>query len=699
MLLRGFSCQVEEYYLNTTNEAANNPSDILTTTTIWDTVEPYTSEHTSDLLPDPISTIDSVAITVAKSSVISTTEPLAVFSSPKSSVVSLSNLYTTTQKTVAPRGDMPLQLDSEENMIEEITQPIYVRPISEDFIPHTALLQLNEANATHDISSESAVTLIKNTPMNESTTTLSAGVTEIKDTTVAETLLVSTETPVLVKQIPIVEEFTTTAHYDLSQVTPEKPSEDKEVFSTTQTIDLITVFTPSHLKLHDKWIWFYLILRGNCYVVDITNSEILFHDFIHSLSDLLLYNREHILIDSMTCTHRRMTVNMSIDSLFYPNCEKDLRTLLTHKNLRLNLHDTSFYIHSYETKRTLMFESKQENGDEKSDILYMTLGGVGVSLIGIMIAGALFSIYQCCVVKKTKHHQRQNTKRFMCESPRSLQPKYEIDQSMSFSDQMTYSVNMYKSYSDLTVPDLYSHLGSPNSQESKNETSPKKTTILTRIPKEKKKKKKCKKNYGLNDCEAYQEYWSETVSQTNEDFMTIRNLNTMTSSFKGNMTESEKEVLNPLLKQGMPLLVPSKYTMPPEDLPPPPPPPPPKPQSTTCPSSPAISRGVLDRMDHLIFNGFSNSTPDINTTHAYTAAISNATINMSSASSAILNTTTADTTNLNYHELPPKALLKTAPLVETKVPSSSSASAENLCLTRITFMGMDNPYFRMETDM
>ncbi|XP_066945873.1 uncharacterized protein [Macrobrachium rosenbergii] len=492
---------------------------------------------------------------------------------------------------------------------------------------------------------------------------------------------------------------------------------------TTELPEVITVFTSSPLHLHDKWTWFFLILRGDCHFVDLKHSYILFYDFVKSLSALLLYNREHIIVDSMTCSGRRMTVNMSIDSLYYPNCEKDLRTLLSHRNLRVDLHNASFYIHSYETKRTLLFETKEAHSEKKDPyVLYVTLGGVGISLVCIFFAGGLFAMYQCLVVRKNRAGQTDLSSRYRAESPRSLCPKYEIDQSMSFSDQRTYSVNMYKSYTDLTAPDLYSHLGSPNHADQEKEKVPNGPTILTKIPKEKnkknKKKKKKKNNsntpgiYGLNDCETYQEFWSESITQTNEDFLTVRNLNTMTSSFKTNVKESDSDSLYPLLKKkkkmmAAPMPSPKKPSRVIDDfpLPPPPPhpPPPPPPPPTTCPSSPVISKGVLERMDQLISDTYSNSTPDVTSANGYSRSYSNTTINISSAfpgsssvpGGASKKNCTTTTTN-SSSERAPSVVDQRAP------PPSTSASADNLCLTRITFMEMcvwpqhSNPQLSLE---
>ncbi|XP_068216257.1 uncharacterized protein [Palaemon carinicauda] len=483
--------------------------------------------------------------------------------------------------------------------------------------------------------------------------------------------------------------------------------------TTTELPEVITVFTSSPLQLHDKWTWFHLILRGDCHFVDLRHSYILFYDFVKSLSALLLYNREHIIVDSMTCSGRRMTVNMSIDSIYYPNCEMDLRTLLSHRNLRVDLHNASFYIHSYETKRTLMFETKEDTNEKKDPyVLYITLGSVGISLICIIFAGGLFALYQCIAMRKNKTIQTDIGPRYRGESPRSLCPKYEIDQSMSFSDQRTYSVNMYKSYTDLTAPDLYSHLGSPNHTDQEKEKAPNKATILTKIPKEKTKKKKKKKNntslYGLNDCETYQEFWSESITKTNEDYMTVHNLNTMTSSFKTNVMESDKDSLYPLLKKKMPIPVPKKPSKDDFPLPPPPSHPPPPPPPTTCPSSPAINKGVLERMDQLISDTYSNSSPDI-TSNGYSRSYSNTTINYSSASSALFPSVLASTTNVSLDSSKKKNPTTKAPdqtkpsaVAQKAPPPTTSSSADNLCLTRITFMEMcvwpqhSNPQLALE---
>ena len=594
---------------------------------------------------------------------------------------------------------------------------LYVIPANEDINDTSVLLEeeiqnFRDPQVSREVSTTST---IKTTNTNElstiretkSPTTTTVSPSETVTTTTSSTKTTNTPSGNSEAATPLFTPATDNGHsHNKSKSYLDSLVEFGLLVPTTQPPEIITVYTPLPLQLDDKWTWFFMVLRGNCHFVDLTNSYVLFYDFVKSLSALLLYNREHIFIDSMTCSGRRMTVNISVDSLFYPNCEKDFRTLLSHRNLRINLHNTSFYIHSYETKRTLMFETKKEDVKEKKEeILYLTLGGVGISLMCILLASGLFVLYQCCIVKRRIINQTQVSNRFRAESPRSLCPKYEGDQNMRFSDQRTYSINMYKSYNDLTAPDLYSHLGSPSKLVQERDNPANNTTVLTQIPKEKTKKNKKKKNnncYGFNDCDTYQEFWAESITHTNEDFMTVRNFNT-TSSFKGSAKECDKDSLYPLLQKKKPK--PPKKPLKVQDeylLPPPPPPPPP---TTTCPSSPTISKGVLERMDQLISDTYSNSTPDI-TGNGYLRSYSNTTVNISNASSAVFTNVMSEATSVST-ESPLNAEVKTgtspnkrkSASMERKPPSSTSASTDNLCLTRITFMGMENPSFRMETDM
>ncbi|XP_042211211.1 mucin-5AC-like isoform X2 [Homarus americanus] len=459
-------------------------------------------------------------------------------------------------------------------------------------------------------------------------------------------------------------------------------SHTEAVTETTSTQSVTTgVLTTysSFLDLHDSWVWFLIGLRGNCPLVDFTNSYILFSDFITSVSSLLLYNKEHIVINTLSCSSNKMMVNMSIDPISYPNCEGDIRTLLSHKNLRLDLHNASFYIESYETKRTLIFETKPDVHEDGYKILYLTLGGVGVSLVCIVFAGIFFAIYQCTGTRNGKFNIEAADK-FLPESPRSLRPKMEMDHTLRLADTHTYTVNMYKSYSDLSSQDLYGSSSSPDFLESARESSTKASTNTM-----KPKKKKKSGNGGLGNLETHhQELWSESLTQTNEEFMAIRSVNTLASSFRGNENDPDKESLNPLLMNGRANQELGTTTKAPaEDNPIP----------LICPSTPAIPKGVLQRMDDLITNTLSNSSPNITTgvntakpAHsalegAYTAAAySNTTINMSS--STIFTTTTAAATTTTT--------TTTASSTERKAaaPPTTTASAENLCLTRITFMEM-----------
>ncbi|XP_047470901.1 uncharacterized protein LOC125026445 isoform X2 [Penaeus chinensis] len=455
------------------------------------------------------------------------------------------------------------------------------------------------------------------------------------------------------------------------------------VETTPSLTNLVTVQTPVPQTMN-SWTWFYIILSGKCLRVNF-NDDDLISDFIASFSSLLLYDREYIVVDSMSCSNDEMTVNMSVDSNIYPNCENDLGTLLSHRNIRIKLHNTSFYMESFETKRSLIFETKPEKKEDKPDILLFTLIAVGISLLCLLIAGLVYAVYQCTRAKTPP----SDPVKYAPESPRSLRPKFETEQGIKASEKRPRGVNMYRSYSDLSAPDLYSHLGSfdstgsARSEMSAVPTAHLKISLEKKKKKDKKKKKKKKKDYddsGLSDIAGYEEMWTESLTETSEEFMTIRNLNPKASTFKAEIKESEKDSLDPLLRNIHDNTSQEKdnKSVPPIDS---------TESSTNCPSPSVVKKDVLKSLDDLI----SSSNPDINSYSAYSATYSNTTINISSASSAIFSTTNTssyaptDSSPMTYTSTNTSSFGTT----EGKPSSSAtSASAENLCLTRITFMEM-----------
>ncbi|ROT81877.1 hypothetical protein C7M84_024974 [Penaeus vannamei] len=335
--------------------------------------------------------------------------------------------------------------------------------------------------------------------------------------------------------------------------------------TTPSLTNLVTVQTPVSETTH-SWTWFYVILSGNCQRVNFNDDADLIADFIASFSSLLLYDREYIVVDSMSCSSDKMAVNMSVDSNIYPNCENDLGTLLSHRNIRIKLHNTSFYMESFETKRSLIFETKPEKKEDKPDILLFTLVAVGISLVCLLIAGLVYAVYQCTRSKTPL----SDPVKYLPESPRSLRPKFEAEQGVKASEKRPHGVNMYRSYSDLSAPDLYSHLGSFDSTGS------------------------ARSEIGLSDIAGYEEMWTESLTETSEEFMTIRNLNTKASTFKTEIKESEKDSLDPLLRNIHDNTSQEKdnKSVPPIDS---------TESSTNCPSSPSVAKkGVLKSLDDLI---------------------------------------------------------------------------------------------------
>lgn len=550
------------------------------------------------------------------------------------------------QPTVV-RGDLPPQLDSEE-VVGNVTGLLFSPPEDVDPAP---------SGPPHNDTAASQTSSIGPGPSGDlggNTSELEESFQEVTD--VAD--------PVGESEGPAVS--------DLDYLFEGTHTPAAQDVSKAVTSDAMSVNTPSFQGLRDKWTWFYVVLRGNCFPVDLNNSNVLFSDFITSFSRLVLYDEDHIEVDSMACSGQKMTVNMSINSIFYPECEGDLQTLRSHRNLRIDIHNSSFYVESFETKRTLIFETKPDIEEDHSDVLYLTLGGVGVSLMCIVFAGILFAIYQYCVLRKAKLVFAQEN--YPPDSPRSLRPKKDKDPRVKFSQSRTYTVNMYKSYNDLSSGDLYSPLDSRDSSGTKDNSS--KASTNSKTPK--------KTNGGKGDFTGFpkhQQLWSESLTQSTEEFMTLRNVDNNTSSFKGVAKEPDKESLHPLLLNGRPSQRSDKTTETPDALPTPP----------TCPASPSIPKGVLKRMDDLISSNFSNSSPNISTNGAYVSAYSDTMINKSSSPNSNTNPDSSRASNTNT-----SSSSTSGRKAASRVPPTS---AENLCLTRITFLGTENPSFRMETDM
>ncbi|KAK4289808.1 hypothetical protein Pmani_037251 [Petrolisthes manimaculis] len=573
-----------------------------------------------------------------------------------------------------------------------------------------------------------------------------------------------------------------------------------------------TTETPSYLGLQDQWVWFFLLLRGdNCRAIDNTNTSALFSDFASAFSSLLLYSKERVQVDGMACRDDRLTVNISVDSAYYPNCEADLKTLLEHKNLRVHLHNASFYIESYETKRSLIFETKPDLEVDKSEILFMTLSGVGVSIICIFFAAALFAIYQQCTSRRSnKMVISGTTAKFLPDSPRSLRPKMDMNQGVRYTGTHSYTVNMYKSYGDLSCQELYDEPSIPVVTVVSPGYNLQPPAPPNKQQQQKKKKKKQKGNNGdgllvetvkrkqphqhqqqqQHQHHHRQELWEGHV-QHQEEFTAFRNVTnnnnnktTSTSSFQpedasshpllvnghpnNNKNKNNKESavgernVNPMTNEkrkgiegrgevgrtigGMIVTEECYY-----------------PTSTSSyPSSPAaIPRGVLERMDDLIFttlstgihpddihhhqhhhhssctsfttpittnnntnnnnnnnnNSFSTSTLSTTTTipsYLSTTNSNEATTSFTNIPSTTNNNTTTTTTppppppasakpNRTNKRDPSTSTSSSSPPLAASTnsakPLSPSTSSDNLCLTRITFMGMENPSFRLETDM
>lgn len=497
--------------------------------------------------------------------------------------------------------------------------------------------------------------------------------------------------------------------------------------------------TPSFRTRSDKetreWLRVLVLLRGECDAVDMSDTEDVFKDFVMSFSSLLLYPKETIVVQNMKCQGSNLTVNLTVNTTQHPNCEADLATLIAHRNLRVNLHGTSFYIETYQTDISHIFETKPGRKHDRVKYLYMALGGVGVSLACVALAGVVFAGYQHCAVRRAKLVFADDGNVYIPGSSYRGHVRHkETDHRVRFADAHSFTVNMYRSYSDLSSPEIF------------------------QAPKEPSEAKRTRR--------AREEVWEESISRTSQEYTSVSGL----SSFR-----PDEQVLHPLLlngranagvettgkgatggkkgsasvgrktdgktgagkieegkvvknrHSGTPVntgdrfgtrgtgdnkdpgtgvttgeeskKVPKKPKGKGKTTAPGPPP-------HLSPPSPQVARDVLERMGHLdeiLAHALSTSSPDVNT-HAH------ATVSVSElyTFTAAPSSTTTSTTSLFTHAPSPRPQARTqgqtgrvqessaAPL---NAPPPSSNSTESLCLTRITFMGMENPSFRMETDM
>ncbi|XP_069954357.1 uncharacterized protein [Cherax quadricarinatus] len=558
------------------------------------------------------------------------------------------------------RGDLPPFTESEERL-EDISGLLFspradviFTPNNEppESTPKTTEESLRDVMPSQDLEVEITVPT-STVAMNDNTIDLTS-MKEYNDVTVA----ISTITKFMA---------TTITDFDLREESfTETVTENSKFVATDLFTDSVTSHTSLSRELQSSWVWFFIVLRGNCLLINMDNSNVLVSDFITSFTLLLLYNKDNIVVNSLTCSGDTMNVNMSVGSASSPNFEEDLKTLLSHKNLRIDLHNASFYIESYETKRTLIFETKSDLEKEHFGMLYLILGSVGVSLLCTVFAGIFFVIYKRYQLKRARFNVDASDKR-LSQSPRSLHHKMEMDHTVRFSDTLTYSVNIYKSCSDLRSPDFYDQYGSIDSKTN----SPKALTNA------KVKEKKNLSNWGSNSFKGnHQDTWLGNASISGEEINTLTNVNTI-NSFKNDTTEQEEECLNPLFRENQYIPRLGKSTIREENIPVP----------SSCPPTPAITNDVLRRMDDLISKPFSSSIPNISTKPRAnldctcstipstpftnkTAAATTATVNSDVSSPSYTTTTTSSNT------------------ASQRVAPRTATSAENLCLTRITFLDL-----------
>nr|XP_045616980.1 uncharacterized protein LOC123769775 [Procambarus clarkii] len=556
----------------------------------------------------------------------------------------------------------------------------------------STLKELNHFTSSFNDTTVSSFNFIPMTPANEPisiensfVTQSPAGGLEADFHSLARTVSIKENTSVLASvmalndvtdSLKITVELKETTISSFSRLHEEDHTENVADTSKFASIDVhsdgLTPHTSSFQELYDSRIWFFIVLRGNCHLVKLDNTNVLASDFITSFSLLLLYSKDKIVVHSIECSGVKMTVNMTIDSSYYPNCEEDLNTLLSHRNLRIDLHNTSFYIESYETRRTLIFETKSDIEKDNFNILYLILGGVAVSIIFIIFAAIIFVIYRHLVLKKTKFNLG-TLDTILSESPRSY--KMEVDHTVRFSDTDTYYVKMYKSCSDLSSLDRYDQYGFIDHPTATIQSSPQASTN------KKKSNRSIKQSHGgsYNLENRHRNLWLGRPTHAGDEIMTIRNVNIL-NPYDCNMREQE-ESLNPLLTNGSPnsrLETTAAHTD--DNI-----------DSSPCPPSVAPQNDVLKRMDDLISTTFSNSIPNITADPVgdttYRTAYSNV---IASLPAGNLNTITTTTGDSNFYPASYSSNTNTPSYntAASNVTPTSKTSAENLCLTRITFLEM-----------
>ncbi|XP_045129858.1 uncharacterized protein LOC123515391 [Portunus trituberculatus] len=433
-----------------------------------------------------------------------------------------------------------------------------------------------------------------------------------------------------------------------------------------------------------RWVRVVAVLRGDCSAVNMSDTRRVFAEFVASLSSLLLYGRESVAVQAMACEGQRLAVNLTINAAQHPSCEADLATLAAHTNLRLALQGASFYLQAVHTERSHVFHTRPGRRHNGMRFLYMALGGVGVSVVCVGLAGLVFAVYHRCAARRDKLVFTDDRSAYTpASSSRGHGRRGEADHRVRFADSHSFKVNMYRSYSDLSSPDLFQDLKDPEAKA---------RTRRTR-----------------------EEVWEESFSHTSQEYTSVRGVADLTSSFR-----SDEPALHPLLLNGRPnpagdvvdaaARTPKAGDKPGTKSPGTKPGVPPKPggkagreegrpgvrkgegegrrdKASIPPGSPGVSRNVLERMDHLFASALTASVPDMDVTPSH------ATVSVSELYSfttlATPNTTSTSTSSLYTHAPTPRPHPPPPRSAgEGKAPPPVSGSSDSLCLTRITFMEM-----------
>ena len=257
----------------------------------------------------------------------------------------------------------------------------------------------------------------------------------------------------------------------LEHTTIETPSTSSISISTTQYPIARNVSTED-ITYENKWVWFKLLFIGDCENLINVSMMKLIDEFSESIFMLLKYKKNHIYVHSLECFNK-LLINISVDSNIYPKCEEDMQSLLYRNNIRVRLHNSSFYLQDMESKKSSIFSTKTEIVEYSPSALIFTFGAVGFALTFIVFAGFVYIILQCIRERRDRLYKKHTRYYLTEDSPRFMRSITEEPSRLPTT--VPYRVNIYKSLKDLSSPSLY------NKEASTSNTMPFSNQSLSRF--------------------------------------------------------------------------------------------------------------------------------------------------------------------------------------------------------------------------